>query len=69
MSKIKFKVSPELHDGDNFGLLRDPMDVARAVQAWAESYAGFDDEMSPGETITITAFAMTDSEYDAIPEE
>ena len=68
MSNLKFRVSPELHGGDNYGVLRTPQQVADAVQAWADNISEFDDA-EPGDMFSVWVIPMSDAEYDAIPEE
>ena len=67
MNSIKFKISPELHDGDNYGILRSPQQVVDAVQAWADNCAS--DTPIPGDMFSVWVVPMTDEEFDAIPEE
>jgi hypothetical protein len=65
-SNMKFRVSPELNDGDHWGILRTPQQVAEAVQAWANCCAS--DDPMPGDSFSVQVIAMSDAEYDALPE-
>ena len=61
--KVRFKLSPELVDGDHWTVVDRPADAADAVKRWCEELHD-----CPGEGCSIETVEMTDAEVDALPE-
>jgi len=61
--KPRFKLSPELVDGDSWAPVDTTARVLEAVKSWC-------DEFGPdnGESFTVEVIMMTDQEIDALPE-
>ena len=62
--KLRFKLSPELADGDHWTIADDKAGVLAAVEAWCDHlpYHG------PGEAFTVETVEMTDEEVNALPD-
>ena len=57
--KIRFRLSPELADGDHHAIVNEPSEVLEAVKMWCKwSKDEFD------ESCTITTILMSDEEFD-----
>ena len=65
MKEVMFKISPELNDGDSFGVCRTVQELLDSVKAWAEMIK--EEELS-GESCEVSTIEMTKEEYDSIPE-
>lgn len=63
--KLRFKLCPDLVDGDHWTVVNTPADVAEAVRMWAENMKG---DFNDGDEIKIKCVLMTDAEVDALPE-
>jgi len=61
--KVMFKISPELNDGDHFGVCKTKDQLLEAVSAWADEAVGDHPDGCYIETIE-----MTDEEFLDIPE-
>ena len=62
--KTMFKISPELNDGDYYGVCKTKEQLMEAVSNWAdEALTGMD-----GYDCSVETVLMTDEEFDAIPE-
>jgi hypothetical protein len=57
-----FRISPELNDGDHYGICKDIKQLEIAVRQWAEMALN-----DPECECSIKAVEMTQAEYDAIP--
>jgi len=62
--KLRFKLSPELSDGEHWTIVDDKAGVMSAIQDWFDElpYAG------GGESFTVETVEMTDEEVNKLPE-
>lgn len=65
MKKPRFKLCPELVDGDHWTVVNTPHEVAEAVQLWADNVSN---NYSEGDEISIEVVMMSDAEVEALPE-
>ena len=63
--KRRFKLCPELVDGDHWTVVDTPDEVADALKLWAENVGS---NYSEGDRIVIEVVMMTDAEVDALPD-
>jgi hypothetical protein len=60
---VMFRISPELNDGDHYGVCKTKEQLIEAVSNWADNAVdGHPDECS------IETIEMTEEEFNAIPE-
>jgi len=60
---VRYKLSPELADGDHCTVVDDKADLLRAVAAWCDE-VGSDE----GESFSVTTVLMSDEDVAALPE-
>lgn len=60
LTKLRYKLPPEMSDGQHWAIVDDPAAVIEGVKAWLAEATG-------GEQITIKTCMMTDEEADALP--
>ena len=66
MANVKWRLSADLNDGERETVVKTPQQVADAAQAWADNCG--EDDCFPGDGFDVKAIAMTDEEFDALPE-
>ena len=62
MRRIRFKMSPELGDGQNAEICDDPTVVLERIRIWLDEF-----QLYPGEFSVETVW-MSDAEVEALPE-
>lgn len=65
IKKIRYRASAELGDGMNSMTLASKRDLVEAVREFCNE---FDDPSDAGEAFTVELVAMTDDEFDELPE-
>lgn len=62
--KVRFKLSPELSDGDHWVVVDTLNDVLQAIQDW------YDNDPDPvhGDSFTVQIVKLTDAEVEVLPE-
>ena len=65
MTKPRYKLSPELCDGDHWTIADNPKEVVAAVAAWAENAELMGE---PDDGFEVGIIEMTDAEVEAMPE-
>ena len=61
---IRFKLSPELGDGEHYTVVDTPAQLCEAVKAWAEC----EEFHELGEGFHVEVIEMSQEEVDALPE-
>ena len=62
--KLRFKLSPELADGDHWIIADTPSEVCEAVNSWCENLPYY----GVGESFSVEVVEMSQKEVDALPE-
>jgi hypothetical protein len=61
---IRFKLSPELSDGQHDTIVTDVKGLLEAIKAWADVFV----KETPGESFEVETVEMSDEEVNALPE-
>lgn len=63
IKKLWFRLSPELVDGEHWTPVETPAQVVDAVKMWCSEMGNLE-----GESFTVEVIALTQEEFDALPE-
>lgn len=63
--RVRYKVSPALGDGSSYDVFASKGDLLEAIKGWCSEFGQTENE---GESFAVEVAAMTDEEFDRLPE-